>query len=229
MSDKAKIQAALAQLKHGDDSHWTEDGLPRVDVIQKLAHDGEIKRADISAAIPGYVRKGGATGESSDTAVDAAPQPVNIEVDVGPALDAAPEGDGEYLTEDEVRAILDQNVEDAKGQLEAARQKIRDGQAEERAATRAIAKALDDRQRRFPPITPMDNIKAHLASEQAKRIAAHNAMPNRVDMAFAAGNSRGWKRPVRPALGADGKLVMPVTRERANYPILPSVRPTRVA
>ena len=51
-----EIKQALAQLDHNDDAHWTEDGLPRVDVVAGLTGDKGLKRSDITNAAPDLVR-----------------------------------------------------------------------------------------------------------------------------------------------------------------------------
>ena len=48
------IQEILAKLDLTDDTNWTEDGSPALGVIQKLANDPSITRAQINDANPGF-------------------------------------------------------------------------------------------------------------------------------------------------------------------------------
>lgn len=50
------INAALDGLDHANDAHWTSDGLPAMKVIEDLTGDKSIKRSDVEAAQPGFVR-----------------------------------------------------------------------------------------------------------------------------------------------------------------------------
>ena len=51
-----EILAAFTLLDKDNDDHWTEEGLPLVDVIAELTGIKNIKRADIEAAQPGFRR-----------------------------------------------------------------------------------------------------------------------------------------------------------------------------
>jgi len=212
-AQREKIRAALAQLDNDDNAHWTDDGLPRTGTVQKLANDTTIKRSDIHEAYPGFARKvGDAMGDPPESVTGA-------EV---PSAKPVTEGAGELMTEAEVHAILTQNIVAATEAVKAAQRKIFEGHADEKKALAALTAARQDLAQKFPPMTPMENIKQFLATENARRAAAAGVpghyQPAQVDMAAARGNSRGWKRPVRPAMGVDGKLVMPEKRETRSFP-----------
>lgn len=51
------IVEALSRLDPENDEHWTNDGMPRVEVVQGLAGDASIMRADINNASPGFDRE----------------------------------------------------------------------------------------------------------------------------------------------------------------------------
>lgn len=53
------ILAALEGLDHNDDVPWTEEGLPRVEAICAAMGDDTVTRAEVEAALPGYIRSGG--------------------------------------------------------------------------------------------------------------------------------------------------------------------------
>lgn len=52
-----KILEALQQLDPTDDGHWTNQGLPRMDVVEAIVGDKGIKRGDITNAAPGFTRE----------------------------------------------------------------------------------------------------------------------------------------------------------------------------
>lgn len=49
------VAAAVDQLDHANDDHWTKDGEPKVDAVKAIVN-GEVSRADIEAATPGFDR-----------------------------------------------------------------------------------------------------------------------------------------------------------------------------
>lgn len=146
------------------------------------------------------------------------------------------DNDGDFMTEDEVYQILEARVADAQAEVDAARQKQSEGAKEELAALKALKAAQAEFKSSFPPLTPAENIKQHLASEQAKRAARAGQYPPgtptaRVDQAFSRGNSRGWRRPTRGVVGVDGNLVkapdgsvaIPRPMQVRPQPVVPSM------
>lgn len=198
---REKITAALTQLDHTNDDHWTEDGSPRTSVVQKIAADQTIKRTDINEAAPGFARKvGDAMGDPAEGLGNAPPAASQAATsDETGLIDTSGQGHGEPLSEDEVRQILIVKVKDAEQAINAALTKQKQGHQEEIAARRALEAAKVDLGRRFPPKTQAENIKDFLRSEHQKRIDMANArmgvMPAQIDMAMQRGNSRGWTRP----------------------------------
>lgn len=51
-----KIQEALKQLDPANDDHWTADGLPRMDAVEKLVGSSDITREDVTNAAPDFTR-----------------------------------------------------------------------------------------------------------------------------------------------------------------------------
>lgn len=47
---------ALSQLDVDDDDHWTADGMPRMDVLQRLTETPDLKRGDVTNAAPELTR-----------------------------------------------------------------------------------------------------------------------------------------------------------------------------
>lgn len=51
------IKEALSTLDPGDDSQWTNEGLPRIDVVANLTGDKSLKRPDITSVAPQFNRE----------------------------------------------------------------------------------------------------------------------------------------------------------------------------
>lgn len=51
-----KIQDALRKLDTTKDTHWTQDGLPAINIVKVLAGVSNVTRAEIEAAAPGFTR-----------------------------------------------------------------------------------------------------------------------------------------------------------------------------
>src|ERR1035437_1742179 len=191
MADKEKILKALSKLDHSDSSMWTDDGLPITKVVQQLADDSTIKRSDITEASPGFERKlvSTETGPAPEVAATA---------DV---TEPMTEGDGEPMTEDEVREVLAQRVTAAELTLRDARTAVSAAYDAERAAVSKVTEARKEQASAFPPITAAANIQQHLKRQQAIRaaLASGQAPVSQIDAAMTRGNSRGWKSPSRTA------------------------------
>lgn len=50
------VLEALEYLDVEDDSHWTDDGLPDLEVVQLMADNENLSREDITNAVPGFTR-----------------------------------------------------------------------------------------------------------------------------------------------------------------------------
>lgn len=51
------IKAALVQMDKTNDDHWTADGLPRMDVLQKVMNDETVTRKMVTDADPQFTRE----------------------------------------------------------------------------------------------------------------------------------------------------------------------------
>lgn len=192
-----KIRDALKQLDVSDNSHWTDDGLPRTGVVAKIAVDTTITRQQISAAWPGFQRN----PTLKPTAKLPAEDPLTGELAAAEQFDPAT-ADGELMTEDEVREILNQRVVDAIAAETAAQDKIKDGTRELAESRKRVAIARTEYAREFPPKTQAQNIKEYLAGELRRRAEAAGVHPTglsgaQIDNVMQRSNSRGWRRPAR--------------------------------
>jgi hypothetical protein len=53
----SQIRKALTSLDQSNDAHWTRDGKPSCDAVASLMNSGNVTRAQIEAASPGFRRK----------------------------------------------------------------------------------------------------------------------------------------------------------------------------
>lgn len=196
-----KIRAALAQLDPTNDAHWTDDGLPRTGVVQKLASDPNLSRKEIQEANPGFQReptKPAVTAGDDLDPLTGEPGPKVVE---GEGLGDPTKNTGDLMSEAEVRAILEGKVKDAAQALDDAQKAVRDAHNLVTQRQTELVAARADLTREFPPMTQAENIKAYIASEVAQRAAAfapHGIAPgSQIDAAMMRSNSRGWRRPTR--------------------------------
>lgn len=202
----ATVRAALTQLDPTNDKHWTEDGLPREGVVRQFANDQNISRKDIQDAYPGFQRNatkpGAAAGDNIDPLTG---EPVVAAVAEGDGLGVVENNDdpsknsGPPMTESEVREVLEGRVHAATQALADRQQDVRDANKAVITAQEFLAKVRSDLTREFPPLTPAENVKQYIASENARRaeLLGYNRQSpgSQIDAAFQRGNSRGWKRP----------------------------------
>jgi len=220
MTDVTKDQlvAALNKLDPKDDQHWTDDGMPRVDVLRALTENQTLTRTQINTLVPGFNRPSDkpvdaeadavaaaallTQGTPGEHAEDADLQNLRTSDDFNPAEEPEVNGEGAPLTEEQVKAILVRRCDQAEEAIVEAQANIRRAndalvEAQKRATRHKI-----ELNRRFPPLTAEANIKAHLASH-AKLLEAtvaqngENGMAQ-IDIAMGRSNRRGWTRPVRP-------------------------------
>lgn len=200
----AKIREALKGLDVANDKHWTDDGLPREGVVQKLANDLTLTRKEISDAFPGFQRTPVEASKETGAGPKGEPKFDPLTGDEVTDINADPaKNKGEFMTDAEVKILLE-------GRLAAAEQEVVDAQVAVRNANRrvmvanaAVADRRADLSREFPPLTVAQNIKNYIASEQAQRAAAaegfrhSNVAPgSQIDLVMQRSNSRGWRRPV---------------------------------
>lgn len=197
-----KIRTALQQLDPKNDAHWTDDGLPRTGTVQKLASDATITRKEIQEAQPGFQREPinppPAVGDDSRDPLTG--DPILTAGDGDPTQNT-----GEFMSEAEVRLILQQRVKDADQALTDAQQAVREAHIAVRTRQADVMEARAELTRQFPPMTAAQNIKTYIASEMAQRARAHGhpagiAPGSQVDAAMQRSNQRGWRRPTRQGL-----------------------------
>lgn len=97
MTDKNAILEALAKLDAANDDHWIAGGKPAMKVLEEMTGDKAIKRADVEAAAPNFVRP--SVGEEPAHA-DTRP---GLAVKAVSAMDAHLGGTADRFTEDDAR------------------------------------------------------------------------------------------------------------------------------
>lgn len=194
------LEKVLTQLDSGNDEHWTDDGAPSLEAVQKIGNDTTITREQINKAIPGFSRAGSSGEEPADEveAVDD-PRAAGQKTVVAPRDKGAPapkdEGDllshadtyvldpkdplsdVPLLSRDRVKEIMQRRVENAQNRLDQARAGVTAAQDFVHRAEIFHAQALAAYTREFPPMHPIDAIKAHLRS-QMEHAAAMAGKPD---------------------------------------------------
>lgn len=185
-TSKEAIAEALQSLDHTKDDLWTDDGAPLVAVIQRMANDDKITRAQINDALPGFARKtkeSVAEDQQPDDGKDEFGDPVSaqpapasdpvtgiiakVSVTTPPAPEDAPnlelsaEEDYERL-----RGIAKSRVDAAEVGVIEAKNKIAEAQSGLRAAEDRLTRALNLYSAKYPPISVAANIKQHLQRQQ---------------------------------------------------------------
>ena len=64
------IKEALAKLDPSDDAFWTGDGMPRMDVLQKMTLTPDLSRTQVTNAAPDFTRASVLEAETIDPAED---------------------------------------------------------------------------------------------------------------------------------------------------------------
>lgn len=199
---KDKLAEFLLKLDSQNDQHWTDDGLPRVNVVQELANDTSITRAQINDAAPGYARKVQGDEPAPEVAVQEAGQGPEEHDGFDASMEPEVNGPGTPLSEDEVKAILKRRVDDAETRVLEARKAISEANDELARCVKRVDRARLDFHRRFPALSPAQSIKQHLAAQQEllrQRVEGTGKTGrDQIDVAMGQSNRRGWTRPSRP-------------------------------
>jgi len=117
------LNDALGFLNPEDDNDWTHDGLPLMDVIEKLMDDESITRKDVTEADPEFCRKvaaqrreAKAIAESEANMADEENQDdQSTEMQAGNEKETS--GQGQMNPEEALRAEIQKNAQDIEGML----------------------------------------------------------------------------------------------------------------
>jgi hypothetical protein len=187
---KEAIKEVLESLDHTDDAIWTDDGSPLVSEVQRAANDKTITRAQINDAFPGFARK---TKDSvaedvqpdkeGDLGYETGPAPRTDNI-VPPDMSTPPEADeldDPTAENDRLRKLAYQRVLDAETNLSQAKEMVSVAQRNVFQAEQRHERALKLYSSKYPAISFEENIKKHLASQQAalhERVTGQRFTPN---------------------------------------------------
>lgn len=126
----ADIKSALEMLDIKDDSHWTTDGLPRLDVVGDLVGI-DVTRQDINKIAKGFSRKNAILTEKAGDKTPAPTQDTESEEDVVKAeLEKAKEALREaFAKHDEINRRMDAIIVDKQKRMSKDRKAALDIQA----------------------------------------------------------------------------------------------------
>ncbi len=90
------IKEALAKLDSADDNHWTNDGMPRMDVLQKLTESPDLSRTEVTNAAPDFSRASVIAAEAPAPSTEED----NVEASAAPSeASSPPEAPAEVMVE----------------------------------------------------------------------------------------------------------------------------------
>jgi hypothetical protein len=197
MATQEDIIKALIQLDSGNDEHWTDDGLPRVDIVQKLLKDPDVRRKDINDAKPGFSRAvPGQTTEPEDVLPG---EPETFEPTAEAEKDDTSFLDDNELDQEELQALMRKRCTQAEERLAKARAAVIDAQSYVRKCEQWEAQAKQALHRRFPPMHENDAIKAHLEAQLRQRYERAGYGPSEIDAMRASAKKQRVPAPRVPA------------------------------
>lgn len=221
MATKEEIREALTKLDPANDDHWTGEGYPAIDAVNKLV-PGTVKRAEITEAAPTFTREnpkldaeplpkeqppteplaGQDQGEGGDEGEDDA---INTEAQNDAGVEPEPEGEDEDEL-DELEAAVraaDKEVEKAQAELDE-RRKVLDAAIRKRDS---LIKARESNRPKHANILAIQGylkrqkqvrgVKADIATQLKEAGVTAQLLQGRapIDMAMARKTQRGANRP----------------------------------
>jgi hypothetical protein len=209
---KAKILAAVSQLDHSNDDHWA-DSLPRTSIVQRIAKDQTITKAQILEAAPGFARQvGDAMGDPPEGFGLGGPQVDKAELIAAPVVDKE-----KPIKQKPTLAECEANIAAAKSDIDAAMRQQKASREAEGAARRKLDQAVAKMAREYPPMSHAELVQGHLKHANAEREArvVQQRGPSPLDFSM----SMGGKRP-RDASGSRGQrgFVLPDGRQVFGQP-----------
>jgi hypothetical protein len=211
-TEKETIAQVVKSLDPDDATLWTDDGSPIVEVVQKLCNDTDLTRANINEALPSYDRKaaafakGGAFKPPAGAKGLFAKEEPKLSTDTIVTADILPPNPeprrqgGVHLEDEEARQILKDRVARAEEAVIDAKRETSEAKGREVQAEQRLTRAMNDLQRKYPPISAAANIKAHLEAQGrlAMERAGLTGFSSQVDTAMSIMKRRGFARPTRP-------------------------------
>lgn len=217
------LKNALATLDPDRDDHWTNDGLPLVNVVAAMVTDGtEVTRQTITDLAPNFTReawreqKAALESASSNQAAPAADQ---AEPETEPAPDPEPElpaaAEAPQLSEQErMAAELDAEAAEVTALIQGKQKDIEAAKVEIRTLEQRHSEIMHKRNIVLPPKTNTEATRDYIESQtqlRRERVEKRNAAlaglkpedlrkGSPLDEAHARRRQRGTKRPQRQAM-----------------------------
>jgi predicted nuclease with TOPRIM domain len=173
-----QIEEALLQLDVANDDQWTQDGLPRVDVIQVLTENNTVTRAEITAVDPTFsrypVNKEEIPNESETINQDSPKAETNKskKEEIEAKVEAVKAELAELVSE---KAFLDKKVEDKQKELDL---------------------LLDSLTEEFPALSPAQAIQDYLQKSAQIRAARSGSVEDVVKRAIASNTKINSPKPI---------------------------------
>lgn len=170
------IIEALTALKSDNDEHWTNNGLPRVDVLKEMTGVDGLTRSVIDEAAPDYTRENRFDLVAGDEQNQTPPPSVTP----GPPVQTTDPSPPEQPTSDPVETEAPVESEESLNAKIAEMRAERDELSQERARLDTAVKKIDDeiflvekaRQALYPPVPQAVAVQRYNQSQQEQRIAA---------------------------------------------------------
>lgn len=199
MGVEITITDALAFLDPEDDGNWTQDGLPRMDVMEKLLDNRDLNRQDVTDADPEFNRDKARAmrKEKEDGKQEEAPEAEAQEVEEAEEADTTESLDQEIAELQKERSLLDKEID----ALVALRDKLEDAKAAGRTE-----------KSNMHSVQEFIKSQHQLRAERAKRsrlvmqVVGKAAIDplSKLDRAFARKTARGTRRPPVRRLNQEG-------------------------
>lgn len=196
MGVEITITDALAFLDPEDDGNWTQDGLPRMDVMEKLLDNRDLNRQDVTDADPEFNRDKARAmrKEKEDGKQEEAPEAEAQEVEEADTTESLDQEIAELQKE---RSLLDKEID----ALVALRDKLEDAKAAGRTE-----------KSNMHSVQEFIKSQHQLRAERAKRSRLIMQVVGKVaidplselDRAFARKTARGTRRPPVRRLNQEG-------------------------
>jgi hypothetical protein len=195
-----KIIQALGKLDQKDDSHWTSDGAPRVDVLSKMVGE-ELTRAAIVGAAPDFTRATLKLPEPapSPTAADVADAAAKVAASAPPVVQKVLDQRAQVR---EAIAALDEEIAAQRAEVEAAQKKLRELEAAQNTLHDGISSEYSHVENQLAIMAAIDRAKETRAQRAGNRAILRQAFTkdeltgkSGLDQALAAKRGFGQNRP----------------------------------
>jgi hypothetical protein len=195
------LDEALAKLDPEKDEHWTQNGLPRLDVLAAMGSSAT--RKQVTDANPELTRQSMMEAQTTDDAED--------EEDVSEVDEADASSEDEDVEESGNKAALESKIQEITNYINDEHKKMADCKSNIISKEVELTKVQTEYNSLFPGQTNQEDIIDFIKSQNQQRLQRHErnrqAFSNikisdldpraPVDRAMARKTGRGYKRPSR--------------------------------